>query len=149
MSRTYLISLLVYEMCHAIPPPLQPRCFSVLVCTAATSETSFIAVTVPVDLKSSPAAFYSNGRNTKEGSDTQHRKKTVMGIYSAVETAYIATDGQIDWTMATASDAKGNLPMFAQKMGIPGAIAKDVGFFMDWIPTADSGQIARQEPSTS
>jgi Protein of unknown function (DUF3074) len=72
-----------------------------------------------------------------------------MGIYSAVETAYIDTDGQIDWTMATASDAKGNLPMFAQKIGIPGAIVKDVGFFLNWIPTVDSSQVVRQGPSTS
>jgi Protein of unknown function (DUF3074) len=136
-------------MCHAIPPPLQPRCFPVLVCTAATSQTSFLAVTVPVDLESIPASFYSSGRNKSEGSEAQHRKKPVMGIYSAVETAYIDTDGQIDWTMATASDAKGSLPMFAQKMGIPGAIAKDVGFFLNWIPTVDSSQIVRQGPSTS
>jgi hypothetical protein len=136
-------------MCHAIPPPLQPRCFPVLVCTAATSETSFLAVTVPVDLESIAASFYSSGRNTTEGSDSQHRKKPVMGIYSAVETAYIDPDGQIDWTMATASDAKGILPMFAQKLGLPGAIVKDVGFFLDWIPTVDSRQVARQEPSTA
>jgi Protein of unknown function (DUF3074) len=136
-------------MCHAIPPPLQPRCFPVLVCTAATSETSFLAVTLPVDLESIPASFYSSGRNTTEGSDSQHRKKPVMGKYAAVETAYIDTDGQIEWTMATASNAKGNLPMFAQKMGLPGAIAKDVGFFLNWIQTVDSGQIVRQEPSTS
>jgi Protein of unknown function (DUF3074) len=136
-------------MCHAIPPPLQPRCFPVLVCTAATSETSFIAVTIPVDLESIPASFYSSGRNVTEGSDGRHRKKPVMGIYSAVETASIDTDGQIDWTMATASDAKGNLPMFAQKMGVPGAIVKDVGFFLNWIPTVDSSLVTRQEPSTS
>jgi hypothetical protein len=136
-------------MCHAIPPPQQPRCFPVLVCTAATSETSFLAVTVPVDLESIAASFYSSGRNTTEGSDSQHRKKPVMGIYSAVETAYIDPDGQIDWTMATASDAKGILPMFAQKLGLPGAIVKDVGFFLDWIPTVDSRQVARQEPSTA
>lgn len=35
--------------------------------------------------------------------------------------------------MATTSDAKGWLPMWMQKMGIPGAISKDVDFLMDWI----------------
>ena len=34
--------------------------------------------------------------------------------------------------MATASDAKGNLPMFVQKFGVPGAVLKDVGFFIGW-----------------
>ena len=32
--------------------------------------------------------------------------------------------------MAVASDASGALPMWAQKMGLPGAIAKDVGLFL-------------------
>ena len=136
-------------MCHAIPPPLNPRCFPVLVCTASTSATSFLAVTVPVDLDSLPASFYSSGRNVKEGADAQQRKKPVLGVYNAIETTYIDEKGEIDWTMATASDAKGALPMFAQKMGIPGAIVKDVGFFMKWIPTVDSSEIMRQPPSTS
>src|SRR2546423_14843940 len=103
-------------MVHAISFPLNPRCSPFFVCRAPPSEPSFIAVTVPVALESTPASFYSSGRNTKEGSDAKLHKKPVMGAYSAVETAYIDSDGQIDWTMATASDAKGNLPMFAQKM---------------------------------
>lgn len=136
-------------MCHAIPAPLQPRCFPVLVCTASTSPTSFIAVTVPVDLESLPASFYTNSRNVKEGSDAQGRKKVVLGVYTAIENTYIDEKGEIDWTMATASDAKGNLPMFAQKMGIPGAVVKDVTFFLNWIPTVDSSEIMQQPPSTS
>ena len=35
--------------------------------------------------------------------------------------------------MATASDAGGYLPMWAQKLGTPGAIVNDVGLFMKWI----------------
>ena len=42
-------------------------------------------------------------------------------------------DGTIEWIMATASDAKGWLPMWAQKLGIPGAIVKDVGLFIAWV----------------
>ena len=38
--------------------------------------------------------------------------------------------------MATASDAKGYLPMWTQKLGVPGAVVKDVGLFMKW--TADN-----------
>jgi hypothetical protein len=34
--------------------------------------------------------------------------------------------------MGTASDAGGNLPMWAQKMGVPGAVVKDVGLFMQY-----------------
>ena len=35
--------------------------------------------------------------------------------------------------MATTSDAKGWLPMYLQKLGVPGAVIKDVGLFMKWI----------------
>ena len=37
--------------------------------------------------------------------------------------------GKVEWMMAVASDASGVLPMWAQKLGLPGAIAKDVGLF--------------------
>jgi hypothetical protein len=117
------VSLYAAEMCHAIPSPLQPRCFSVLVCTASTSPSSFIAVTIPVEL--GDLGYYAAGKNV------------VVGAYAAVETVYLETDGQgkeiIDWTMGTASDTRGNLPMALQKLGLPGAVVKDVGFFLRWI----------------
>ena len=40
---------------------------------------------------------------------------------------------EIEWVMATASDAKGWLPMWLQKTSVPGAVVKDVGFFVDWV----------------
>lgn len=42
-------------------------------------------------------------------------------------------DLDIEWIMATTSDAKGWLPMWAQKMGVPGAVVKDVGLFVKWV----------------
>jgi Protein of unknown function (DUF3074) len=138
-------------MCHALPGPLSPRCFPVLVITAHTTPTSFLAVTVPVNLSSPPleAAYYSTSRNTIDPSASeQQKKKPVLGVYSAVETVRLMTgeenrgpdgkeDGRIEWIMATASDTKGNLPMFLQKPNLPSAVAKDVGFFMKWIRTVD------------
>jgi len=158
-ARYTNVSLGVYEMCHAIPPPLMPRCFCVLVATASRSDKEeFVAVTVPVDLTGGAAGmgtatatatygesdkrvelgFYSSGRNMKEGEDAQRRKKVLMGLYTAVEVVRQRRDRdsgsrEIEWIMATASDAKGNLPMWLQKMSLPGAIAKDVGFFLKWI----------------
>ena len=38
----------------------------------------------------------------------------------------------VEWLMAVASDTKGWLPMWMQKLGLPGAIVKDVGLFMKW-----------------
>lgn len=143
-------------MCHTLPPPLSPRCFPILVLTAYTTPTSFLAVTVPVDLSSSspssnsqalPAAYYTTTHNTTDPTATALQKKIpVLGVYAAVETVRMLTgkvggdemnDGRIEWTMATASDTKGNLPMFLQKPNLPRAVAKDVGFFMGWIKNVD------------
>lgn len=41
-------------------------------------------------------------------------------------------DQNIEWVMATASDAKGWLPMWVQKLGVPSAVVKDVGLFVGW-----------------
>lgn len=53
--------------------------------------------------------------------------------YTSIECCRIAEDESIQLTMATASDAKGSLPMWTQKLGVPGAIVKDVGFLIKWI----------------
>ena len=154
------ITMSIYEMCHAIPPPLAPRCFPVLVLTASTSPTSFIAVTIPLDLSLLKSSFYTSGRNTSEGIDAQHSKSVILGAYTAVETVRILDDstsgddgsggnpGEIEWTMATASDAKGNLPMWVQKMSMPGAVPKDVSYFMDWIPSVSVEEIENQKVGT-
>ncbi|KAI1614533.1 hypothetical protein EDD36DRAFT_230989 [Exophiala viscosa] len=142
VGRYKTCTLGIYEMCHAIPPPLSPRCFSVLVATASVDEDSFVAVTVPVDL--GVHGFYNSGKNVKEGKDARSRKQVCMGVYAAVEVVRRDhSEGEVEWVMATASDAKGNLPMWMQKMSLPGAIAKDVGLFLKWIKTVDDGKIQR------
>ena len=163
------VSMSIYEMCHKIPPPMNNRCFGVLVVTgtvlgnngvsgssSATSEQGrfeegekekFVAVTVPVQLGMGvKKAFYANGRNVKDGENQMRKQEVVQGLYCAVETCTLRhkTDGQgeeIEWVMATASDAKGNLPMFIQKLALPGAVPKDVSFFMKWIKTVDEKEV--------
>ena len=49
------------------------------------------------------------------------------------------TNGQIEWTMALASDARGVLPMALQNRALPGAISGDVGLFVKWIRNRDGG----------
>lgn len=182
----------IYEMCHKLPSPASPRCFPVLVMTASVSPDEFIAVTLPVDITHFEKAFYSNGRNQREGTSSQSRKSVTLGTYVAVERVckYIeehehphvhaharaqGTDGsdaaaaaaaagsaskgsekpvnerkpgdsgeQIEWVMATASRAKGNIPMAMQRMGVPGAIAKDVGLFLKWIHDVPEGEVSVQ-----
>jgi len=58
---------------------------------------------------------------------------TYCRVYTSIERCKITLSGDIEWIMATASDAKGNLPIAVQKLGVPGAIVNDVGFFMKWI----------------
>ncbi|KAL8906064.1 MAG: hypothetical protein Q9207_002248 [Kuettlingeria erythrocarpa] len=133
-----LLTHTVFEMCHKLPSPLSIRVFPVVVVTARTGKNAFIVVQRPVDIKSLPEAFYSNGRNLQEGDSDLKRKSPVLGfvkhgVYTSIERCVLTEDDEIEWTMATISNAKGWLPMRAQKVGVPGAIVKDVGFFMKWI----------------
>lgn len=142
-------------MCHKLPPPLSRRVFPELVLTAKTGPLAFIVVQIPVNLESFPEALYSNGRNIKEGDGEIKRKSLVQGyvmfpslilvhaqevdlmllyrVYTSIERCRVDEDQNIVWAMATTSDAKGSLPMWAQKLGVPGAIVKDVGRLMRWI----------------
>ncbi|MCJ1307853.1 hypothetical protein MMC25_001501 [Agyrium rufum] len=132
------VQMRIYEMCHKLPFPLTTRTFPVLVVSALTGKREAIVVHMPLDISSLPAAFYSNGRNMKEGDSEIKRKKAVLGVYTSIERIRVVpekTDGkeEVQWSMAVASDASGALPMWAQKIGLPGAIAKDVGLFLKWI----------------
>ena len=113
-----------------------------------------------MDLSQLKTSYYTSSRNTSEGTDAQQRKSVILGMYTAVETVRILDDstggddgsagksGEIEWTMATASDAKGNLPMWVQKMSMPGAVPKDVSYFMDWIPSVSEEEIRNQKIGT-
>ena len=130
-------------MAHHIPPPLNNRVFSVVVATARFTATSpsFIVVQIPVDVTKVPKALYSNGRHKQAGDTAQKKKDITLGQYVSIERAELVADGpEVRWQMATASDAKGNLPMWAQKMGVPGAVVKDVGFFIDWTHKRSTGK---------
>ncbi|KAL9638567.1 MAG: hypothetical protein Q9204_001450 [Flavoplaca sp. TL-2023a] len=128
------ITMSIFEMCHKLPFPLSKRVFSVLVITATTGREDFVVVQLPVEIGTLQEAFYSNGRNLTEGSTALKRKKPIMGKYMSIERCVLRPiANEIEWTMATTSDAMGWLPMWAQRIGIPGAIAHDVDFLMDWI----------------
>lgn len=127
------IRMTIYEMCHKLPFPLSPRVFPELVVTARTGPLSFIIVQIPVNINSLQEAFYSSGRNLKEGDTELKRKRPVMGAYTSIERCRIVEDQSIEWTVATASDAKGSVPMWTQKLGIPGVLVKDVGLLIKWI----------------
>lgn len=110
----------VMEMCHQLPFPLNKRVFSVIVVTGKRND-EFVVVQIPVDLKDVPGTKYRGD------------SKFTSGMYVSVERGALADGGaKVKWQMGTASDAGGVLPMPVQKLGIPGAVVKDVGLFMDW-----------------
>lgn len=148
------IKMEIREMCHALPFPLAPRCFPVLYVVADVRRAlnqvtdGFIRVTIPVCLSALrvPACFYAAGRNVNEGCTTLVRTPVVLAVYTAVQrtkkvreedvpacTARQGKVGQIEWSMAVASDAKGFVPRAIQRALIHGVITKDVSLFIDWI----------------
>jgi len=136
IEEWYDIGLEIYEMAHAVQFPLDPRVFATLVLTARDSPSSFLTVQVPLDLSKVSTAKYSNGSNITSGKTAQEKKKAVFGRYTSVErVCKIDTEGSpsaVQWDMATASDAAGNLPMAVQKVALGSLIAKDVEYVMEW-----------------
>ncbi|KAI4724232.1 hypothetical protein E4T49_08023 [Aureobasidium sp. EXF-10728] len=129
------VGLNIFEMGHHIPPPLDNRAFPVLVVTARSAgpkDPSFLVVQIPVDITKLDKAMYSTQKNKLAGDTAEKKKPVTLGQYVSIERCTMVEDINVKWQMATASDAKGNLPMWAQKMGIPAAIIKDVGLFIDW-----------------
>ncbi|WPG98767.1 Hypothetical protein R9X50_00156300 [Acrodontium crateriforme] len=118
------LELRIMEMAHKIPPPLNNRVFPVMILTARrASPAALIVVQVPVDTSKISTSKYCGGKGSK----------TTTGMYCSVEyCTLIESDSKVKWQMATASDAKGSVPMWAQKMGVPGAVVKDVGLFIGW-----------------
>lgn len=57
--------------------------------TAKTGPFSFIVVQIPVNVSSLHEAFYSSGRNLKEGDTEIKRKRPVLG-YVAVSLSYVS-----------------------------------------------------------
>lgn len=130
------VAMGIVEMAHKIPPPLNNRVFSVLILTArsTSSPQSFLVIQIPVNISKLDKALYSNGRHKNDGDSAIKKKDALMGEYVSIERCELVEDGKkVKWQMATASDAKGNLPGWAQKMAVPGTVVKDVGLFIDWV----------------
>lgn len=124
----------LWEMLHKIPFPLQNRVFQVLVVRARTAPgrgfvVAQVPIAVPPDFKE---AFYGSGRHVREADSRAKRAKVVVAAYVSAERVRVNDEGLVVWETAVASDARGWLPMSLQKMGIPGAILKDVGLFLAW-----------------
>lgn len=117
----------VVEMKHQIDPrPLNGRTFPVLQLTTSLDDLDeLIVVSLPVkDFSSSSYAEYARDRSL------------VVGMYASVERIRVLPQsGEIEWIMATTSDAKGVLPQWMQNLAVPSKITEDVDLFMKWIVT--------------
>jgi Protein of unknown function (DUF3074) len=125
------ITVVVEEMKHKIDPkPLKNRTFPVAQITAELAGIQeFIVVSIPViDFYNSPYAEFARDRSL------------VVARYTAIERIRVLPgSGDVEWIMATVSDAGGVLPHWMQNLAVPSAIAKDVELFLAWIPSQRKG----------
>ena len=145
-------------MHHSMPAPalLNDRVFTVLLVSfiptspAPGTLAQSIDLQFPVDLSNFPVAVKersravsSMGKLTYKASDSasafqkkQDGRKLVEGRYVSLEKiSKVEVNGKVlsKWEMMTDSDAEGALPMGVQKLGIPGAIVKDVPLALKYI----------------
>lgn len=118
------LTLRLEESVHKMPAPLHDRVFPVLQTTASVvgDRREFLVVQIAAG-----------------GVTSMRQGSNVVGAYTSIE-RFRDTDEGVEWTMGTVSDAKGVLPAWVQKMAVPGAVAKDVDMFLDWIRTQRPNQ---------
>lgn len=123
--------VVVEEMKHKIDPkPLKNRTFPVVQIAAELIDTQeFLVVSIPLtDFEKSPYSEYARD------------KGLVVAAYASIERIRILpSNGDIEWIMATASDAGGMLPQWVQNLAVPSAVAKDVDMFLNWIAGQRTG----------
>lgn len=119
-------TLKLEESVHKIGAPLKNRLFPVLQATASVQgRKEFIVVQIA-----------AQGPDDKEIED----KGVVRGAYTSVERIRQTAEGDTEWLMGTASDAKGVLPAWVQRLAVPSQVAKDVDMFLKWIATERKGK---------
>ncbi|PHH52661.1 hypothetical protein CFIMG_008371RA00001 [Ceratocystis fimbriata CBS 114723] len=119
------ITLKLKESRHRIGFPFKDRAFAVLQMTATVvGAQEFIIVSIAVnETRDSPLCRISKSPSV------------VNGAYSSVERIRKLPRGTIEWTVATASDARGVLPRWAQRRLVPPKIRHDVPLFLTWLAT--------------
>jgi hypothetical protein len=135
------ITVAVEEMKHKIDPkPLKNRTFPVIQIAAELEGVQeFVVVSIPlIDFEKSPYAEYARD------------KSLVVAAYTSIERIRVLPEnGDVEWIMATASDARGVLPQWMQNLAVPSAVAKDVEMFLSWISTQREDRTASISRSDS
>lgn len=112
--------LYLAELHYQLQWPLKKRRFTNLVHVAKSRDgTTGYVVSVAID----PSLIPNSGPEPDY----------VLGQYTSVEELkFDAEKDTLVWFMATASDAKGNVPLWLAKRSINGVVAKDVPHFLNW-----------------
>ncbi|KAL1595858.1 hypothetical protein SLS60_009548 [Paraconiothyrium brasiliense] len=159
------VNLRITQMHHSMPAPalLNDRVFTVLLVSfipthpASGTLAQSIDLQLPVDLSTFPPTIRERSHihviNTKHiykspasGTPVQKKqdgRKVIEGRYVSLEKiAKVEKDGKMvsKWEMTTDSDAEGSLPMGLQKLGVPGAIVKDVPLAIEYIIMKRAGR---------
>ena len=142
----------VTQMHHKMPGVgLNDRVFTVLLLAftnKASASPEAIDMQLPIDLAAFPAPvlarshshanvapnsstdkklkYQNNDASATAEQKSRNGKEVVEGTYVSWERLRQLDGGTTEWVMRTASDAGGVLPAWMQKLGVPGAIAKDV-----------------------
>ncbi|OWZ66749.1 hypothetical protein AYX15_02071 [Cryptococcus neoformans] len=127
----------VWRLTYKTPPPTNPRTFVVLLLSRELisephGERAFMNISLP---------FSHPGCMEKKGNES----KRVRGKYVSVERVQEMDKGkQVEWRMATSSDAGGNIPRFVTNSSLPNSIAEDVPSFLSWMVNRfpEGGEVA-------
>ena len=131
---------LVEELLFKSPFRRKPRVFPVLTVIAYISNRAFIKVQIPI--QASQLAHLAESVYCKDYNDA------VPGTYAGVEYCYLTEQNRIQWVKAISINAPGPIPKWAQMMGIPSAMAREVPFFMDWIQEQRNKRMRRSQHSS-
>ncbi|THG98688.1 hypothetical protein EW026_g3539 [Hermanssonia centrifuga] len=128
----------IWSMYYRFPAPLSPRVFTVLQTIELNESTprTGIIVSIPVDLSSDPEL-------------AKLEEKGVKARYVSIESLKELDGGKVEWRMATASRAEGNLPQFLTERSMPSSISHDVPGLLKWLHSLRPKGEASTEPGTA
>lgn len=97
--------------------------------TSTSPGEEFLLVSIPVP-------DFSEDKRSKLASDDGAQ----IAVYVSIDRVRrMPGTGQLEWVMATASDAGGVLPMWLQTAAVPEKLWKDVPMFFSWVAKQRSG----------
>lgn len=125
---------------------ISPRTFISLVVSASEPQpdkdqpAGFYTVQIPLSFSKED---YSSAADLQSKIKSAVPKNTIFAHYASVEHVVVSKKAaaageqrQIEWTMATTSDAGGLIPQWVQRSwtmgGVPKAVVADVGLFLGW-----------------